>query len=113
MKAGIKTHMKVRFSISLNAVSKIEFIFKNKKSYDATTLKYEVWTADGSDGSCRRVPGTEIILVPWEKEETYAFSHDFFMDTRVFFKKSSDNPETKIVPLHMEPTLFERDPEDD
>lgn len=109
MKPGISIHTKVRFSISLNAVSKIEFIFKNEPRPNAPVLKYEVWTADGSEGSCKRAPGLNVILVPWDKDETYNFKHEFFMDTRITLANSGENPETKMMLLKMEPTLFDRD----
>ena len=63
----------------------------------------------GTNGDVTLVNG--VFLVPFSKADTYKFKQDapFYMDTRITLDNSVDNPETEIVPLVMNATLFRSD----
>lgn len=113
MKQGVKIHMPVLFkNIDLDDVRQIEFIFKKNRSHGAPSFKNELWTSDGSAGNCTRRPSSNVILVPWERAETYVVCGDFYMDTLISMTASTDNPITNIVKLSMSDTLFDPDGSD-
>ena len=100
MKQGLNFNLAVEFDINLDDVEKVEFIFSNSsKSFQ----KLETW-----EGNVKRKTGTNILLVPFTKEETYNFERTFYMDTRITLKKSKNQPETPIIELEMNDTLFEK-----
>ena len=107
-KQGITFHMSVSFDgVDLDDVSQIEFVFTQTRT--GAVKKSWTWisSAEGPGGLSAR--SGNKILVPWSREDTYLFQENaaFFMDTRITLTESSDNPETPIVPLRMNPTLFE------
>ena len=108
MKQGITHHMAVRFDgVRLDEVSRIEFVFTQTKR--GSPLKTSLWTAGEETGDAIR--HGEQLLVPWSREETYLFQEEaaFYLDTRITMAETGDNPETPIVPLRMNPTLFEKE----
>lgn len=103
MKQGLRFHMPIEFDIDLDGVEKIEFIFKKEKDQKANAIKTAVYP----DNATRK--GTEnIILIPWSQEETYRFSSgkSFYLDTRITLNDTDNQPETNIVGMIMNPTLF-------
>lgn len=103
MKQGLRFTMAVEFDIDLDTVKKIEFLFKQKGNSSDTALKTATYPGDA------KRKGTEnIILIPWSQEETYRFSSgkSFYLDTRITLNDTDNQPETNIVELAMNPTLF-------
>lgn len=103
MKQGLQLTMAVEFDVDLDTVEQIEFIFRPKSQGAAQkTALYP--------GDVRRKNDVEdVVLIPWSRAETYQFpaGQAFYMDTRITLKDTTDQPETNIVMLAMEPTLFE------
>lgn len=95
--------LKMRFNgIDLNDVSTIEFVFS--QNIDDAPLKTATYPSEDV------VYITEhIVGVVWTKNETALFEagKPFFADTRITMKHSEYQPETQIIKLKMQPTLFE------
>lgn len=110
VKQGTSFELSVNFSgeeFSLDDVSSINFVFKQNRSKTDEIKKSAVWKSDGS-GDCRRITGTNIIMVPFSDTETYLFASRtaFYMDTLIIMTGSENNPMTNIVELMMQETLF-------
>ena len=106
MKQGTVHHLKVYFEgLTAANIASIEFVFSQKK--DGKPLKTANYTVGAAEPDVELVDG--LFLVPWTREETYLFRRDdtFYMDTRVNMTNSGDNPQTEVVPLQMNATLFE------
>ena len=90
--------------MSLDEISRIEFVFKQKNYNGFPAIKSNVWPDD-----CTRQAGQNIILIPWTREETYKFlgGETLYMDTRITLRDSTDQPQTEILALKMSPTLFQ------
>ena len=103
MKQGLRFHMPIEFDIDLDGVEKIEFIFKKEKDQKANAIKTAVYP----DNAIRKT-GENIVLVPWTQAETYLFQagKSFYLDTRITLNDTDNQPETNIVELAMNPTLF-------
>lgn len=86
-------------------ISAIEFIFTQTENGD--TLKSAYWSRDGESRSCSKT-GANTILVQWTMADTYLFKQggQFYMDTRIHYQNSEDNPYTKYIALTMNKTLF-------
>lgn len=107
MKQG--TNLKLGVDICyehLDEIERIEFVFKQRLSTSAEAIKTSVYSKDGEgdvflDG--------RTFYIPWTKEETYKFlpNERFYMDTLITIGDSTDNPQTDIVCLVMNLTLFE------
>lgn len=91
--------------IDLSEVSKIEFAFSQK--IGEAPLKLAEYPKNGSAYDID--PSGDMIGVLWTKEDTDLFESGkpFYMDTRITHKVSMFQPETPIVKLMMNPTLFE------
>lgn len=95
--------LKMNFQgISLNDVSQIEFAFS--QNIGDSPLKTAVYPSDTVLFITENMVG-----VVWAKEETALFKPGtyFYADTRITLKNSEYQPETPIVKLKMNPTLFE------
>ena len=94
----------VEIGMSLDEVSRIEFVFKQKSCKGFPAIKTNVWPDD-----CTRQEGQNIILIPWTRAETYKFmgGETLYMDTRITLRDSTDQPQTEILALKMSPTLFQ------
>lgn len=107
IKQGTTFHLSVEFTgcedFDLDDVSKIEFIFKRRRSKDAETIKTAEYPSN-----CQRVQNKNIVLVPFAESETYDFPEGemLYMDTRVYMDGANDNPMTNIVEIMMGDTLF-------
>ena len=88
--------------LDLSNVSKIEFAFSQNIGEDP--LK----TATYPNGNAVLVVNN-MIGVEWTPEETALFKagKPFYADTRITLKDSTYQPETPILKLTMNPTLFE------
>lgn len=106
MKQGIGFTMPVKIDIDFSTVEKIEFIFKRTKNRRDDEIKVAVYPDDVT-----RKEGENVVLIPWSREETYDFPTDtnFYMDTRITLKDSNESPETNIVALKMNSTLFNKE----
>lgn len=104
MKQGTQFALPVEIGMSLDEVSRIEFVFKQKSCKGFPAIKTNVWPDD-----CTRQAGQNIILIPWTREETYRFlgGETLYMDTRITLRDSTDQPQTEILALKMSPTLFQ------
>lgn len=104
MKQGTTFSMAVVFDgVDVSNVQTIEFLFKDNRSKSAAAKKTAVYPGDVTLDETR-----QAFLVPWTAEETYQFTGQFYMDTRITYKDTPDNPETPIISLVMNPTLFDR-----
>jgi hypothetical protein len=104
MKQLTNNLLKMNFNgIDLDNVSKIEFAFSQEIGQAPLKIaeypnKNAVLIADN------------LIGIAWTQEETALFKggKHFFADTRITLKDSEYQPETPILRLTMEPTLFEK-----
>lgn len=106
MKQGIGFTMPVKIDIDFCSVEKIEFIFKRTKNRMDGEMKVAVYPGDVT-----RKDGENVVLIPWTREETYDFptGTNFYMDTRITLKDSDESPETNIIALKMNQTLFNKE----
>lgn len=104
MKQGTQFALPVEIGMSLDEVSRIEFVSKQKSCKGFPAIKSNVWPDD-----CTRQEGQNIILIPWTRAETYRFlgGETLYMDTRITLRDSTDQPQTEILALKMSPTLFQ------
>jgi hypothetical protein len=88
--------------IDLADVAKIEFAFS--QNIHSTPLKVAEFPGDGVLDL-----GNNILGVIWTPEETMLFEagKSFYADTRITMNDTEYQPETPIVKLQMNPTLFE------
>lgn len=96
--------LKMEFhGINLEDVEKIEFAFAQK--IGEPPLKAAVFP-----GETATLIGSGMVGVTWTKAETALFEPDkhFYADTRITLKGTDYQPETPIVRLKMNPTLFEQ-----
>ena len=103
MKQLTKNLLKMKFNgIDLADVSKIEFAFS--QNINSTPLKVAEYPGDGVIDLDNNVLG-----VIWTPEETALFEggKTFFADTRITMKDTEYQPETPILRLTMNPTLFD------
>lgn len=112
IKQGTRLGLSVLFEgddeFTLDDISQVEFVFKQRRSANADVIKSSVWKSDGT-GDCTRVENTNTIVVPFSRDETYAFKPDeiFYMDTRMSRSDSLDNLLTEVIEITMSATLFE------
>ena len=87
-------------------ISGIEFVFTQTENGD--TIKSAYWSRDGESRSCSQDGTSNTILVDFTMADTYNFKQNavFYMDTRIHYYESPENPFTKIIPLTMNKTLF-------
>ena len=96
--------LKMNFQgIILDDVEKIEFAFA--QNIGDTPMKTAVFPSETAV-----VVSESMIGIVWTQEETALFAPDrnFYADTRITMKNSAYQPETPIVKLKMNPTLFEQ-----
>ena len=111
MSGKIKAGTKVAVPITINdddfdSISAIEFLFAQSKNGEA--LKTAYWSREGESRDCFLIEGTYDIGVIFTRDNTYLFRQNapFFLDTRIHYSDSEYNPETPIVQLTMNQTLF-------
>ena len=96
--------LKMNFhGIILDDVEKIEFAFA--QNIGDAPLKTAVFPSETAV-----VVSEGMIGIVWTQEETTLFEPDkkFYADTRITMKNSAYQPETPIIRLKMNPTLFEQ-----
>lgn len=104
MKQLTKNLLKINFKgIDLGNVSKVEFAFSQE--IGESPLKVETYPSD----KVVKLSNTSLG-VAWDASETALFEPDrhFYADTRITLANSEYQPETPILRLKMNPTLFER-----
>lgn len=86
----------------LNGVSKVEFAFSQE--IGETPLKLAEYPGD----SVVMLSNTSLGVI-WTAAETKEFKADeyFYLDTRITPSDTAYQPETEIIKLKMNPTLFE------
>lgn len=87
MKQGTQFALPVEIGMSLDEVSRIEFVFKQKSCKGFPAIKSNVWPDD-----CTRQEGQNIILIPWTREDAYKFmgGDTLYMDTRITLRDSTN-----------------------
>jgi len=110
---AIKIKAGTNLSLPLEIVDKnfamieaIEFLFKQTENGD--TLKTAYWSRDGESRDAVLITGTQKVTVRFSREDTYLFrqNENFFIDTRIHYDDTDENPYTPILQLRMNPTLF-------
>ena len=107
MKQGLRLLLPVRFDgVSVSDISKIEFVFAQDIAINNTIRKTSLYDRSNEDVMF----DDGIFYVPWTPDETYLFKAQspFYMDTRITLTNSDYQPQTNIVELVMNPTLFAR-----
>lgn len=107
IKAGTRFMLPVQIEDDAFAsISAIEFLFKQNKN--GKTLKTAYWSAEGTSRDAQKKSGENMILVSFSRADTYLFRQNvpFYMDTRIHYSDSDDNPPTKVITLMMNETLF-------
>jgi hypothetical protein len=101
MKQSITQLLPVRFDVDLDQVETIEFRFRQGAVRRDVVYPSNLAT---------RREGENIIDVAWTASDTWRFSAGaaMQMDTRITLKGSQFQPETPLVTLTLEPSLFER-----
>ena len=87
-------------------ISAVEFVFTQSENGD--TLKSAYWSRDGENKDARQDGTSNTILITFTRDDSYLFKQNavFYMDTRIHYYDSPDNPFTKIIYLTMNKTLF-------
>ena len=113
MKRGTTPELKVRLYIDNASTASVTFVFKQTMEEDATALVTKTWTS-AEDDDVTYDSERECYLIEWTEAETRLFvaNQVFFMDTKPVLT-SGKIPETPIVMLKMNPTLFEEEEDDD
>lgn len=104
MKQLTRNLLKLNFrGIDLNTVAKIEFAFSQE--IGEPPLKTVTYPSNNAI-----IVLDNMIGVVWTPEETalFAAGKPFYADTRITLIESDYQPETPIIKLKMNPTLFER-----
>jgi hypothetical protein len=112
MAQGNNFHMSVLIEgVDLEALDSIEFVFKQTQDYSGKTLKSARWVNDGSGDAISDSERENVVLIPWTRAETYRFQPGevFYFQARMHISGTMDEPFVPIVPLLMEPTLFDRE----
>lgn len=88
--------------IDVADIAKIEFAFS--QNMHSTPLKVATYPGEGTVDL-----GNNMIGVEWTPEDTLRFEGGkaFFADTRITMHDTIYQPQTPIVRLYMEPTLFD------
>lgn len=88
--------------VDIADVEKVEFAFS--QHMHSSPLKLAEFPGENTFDL-----GNNTIGVVWTQEDTLLFKagRDFYADTRITLVGSEYQPQTPIVKLHMEPTLFE------
>lgn len=96
--------LKMNFhGIVIDDVEKIEFAFS--QNIGDSPLKTAVFPSEAAV-----IVSDATIGIVWTKEETALFEpgKHFYADTRITLKESEYQPETPIIRMKMNPTLFEQ-----
>ena len=101
MKQETNFILDVCIGFDLDEVEKIEFLFRQGKNRVKKFI-YPSSTAERGEGN--------LVYLHWNRQDTRIFdtSEIIEMDTRITVIGSEQNPETPIIPIRMESSLFTR-----
>lgn len=106
MNATLKIHM---IDLHTDILESIEFIFKQENKNEAPAIKYEVWV-NGQESERVYIldDDLEYFYIPFTKEETFDFKpgKNFYVDARIHYTDTFDNPKVPVVPVMMDTGLF-------
>lgn len=110
MEKGMHTTLRVSVTgADTTRLSSIEFIFKQKPKNDADMLKYVVWE-NGVEKEDVYILNDDLttFYIPFTPEDTYAFKADapFYIDARIHYTDSLDNPPVNLASINMTSGLF-------
>ena len=99
MKRGNKCLLPVKFSINLNSVARVDFIFKQGRFVKQFQYPSDVASRHGDEN---------IIDLIWEPEDTMRLdaSCKVSMDTRVYLNGTQYQPDTAVTSFDITGTLF-------
>ena len=106
MNSTLKVHFR---DIDTSILESIEFIFKQDNRNDVEAQKYVVWNiGEESDDVFTIDDDLTNFYIPFTIEETFKFrpGKNFFIDARIHYMDTFDNPHVKVVPINMLPGLF-------
>lgn len=110
MEYGMNSTLKVHFNdIDTTILESIEFIFKQKNSNEAEAIKYVVWSLNTDSDDVYIIDGDLTnFYIPFTKEETFDFipGKKFYIDARIHYADTFDNPHVDVVAINMLPGLF-------
>ena len=110
MEYGMNSTLKVHFKdLDTEFLESIEFIFKQDNKNEATAIKYVVWH-NGSEADDVFIIDGDLTnyYIPFTKEETFKFKPGkrFFIDARIHYSDTFDNPHVAVEPIEMLSGLF-------
>lgn len=98
MKQGTNFKMNVQFGIDLSLVDSIEFKFKQGDRF----LLYHF-----PSESAYLTDNNQKVQLVWTYEDTFLFkAGNLRLDTLIKLKDTEDNPQTEIIYVRFDPTLF-------
>ena len=115
MKQNTTPVLPIEVLIPYEKIKRIEFIFKrlNTNNYNNDIYKtypalvHKIFEEEELDAVVIPGEGNFVVRVPFTAEETLKMPTGvIYMDTRIVFEDGSI-PETEIVPVNMNATLFE------
>ena len=112
MEYGMNSTLRVQFTdINTEILESIEFIFKQVNKNDAEALKYVVWNRNSeSDDVFIMDDDMTKFYIPFTKQDTFNFKpgKNFYIDARIHYQETFDNPHVPVVAINMRSGLFGR-----
>lgn len=110
MEYGMNSTLKVHFEdIDTSILESIEFIFKQFNKNDAEAIKYVVWNSSSESDDVYTIDDDLTnFYIPFTKEDTFKFlpGKKFYIDARIHYADTFDNPSVPVVAINMLPGLF-------
>lgn len=110
MEYGMNTTLKIHMiDLHTDILESIEFIFKQENKNSAQAIKYVVWRRGQEDDSVYTIDDDmENFYIPFTIDDTFLFTpgKKFFVDARVHYMDTFDNPKVPVASIDMEPGLF-------
>lgn len=111
MEYGMNSTLKVSFTdIDTSLVEMIEFVFKQANKNEASAIKHVTWRKDHEvDTEVYTIDDDySKFYIPFTKEETFKFEpkKKFYLDARVHYTDTFDNPKVPVVSIMMDDGLF-------
>lgn len=107
---GMNQTLKIHCTdLQTDKLESIEFIFKQENKNEAEAIKYVVWT-NGQTSTDVYVlnDDLEYYYIPFSKEDTFKFTpgKKFYLDARIHYVGTFDNPSVPVVSIEMDRGLF-------
>ena len=113
MEYGMNTTLKIHMvDLQTDILESIEFIFKQDNKNDAEAIKYLVWRADQQSEDVYILNNDkEYFYIPFSIEDTFKFKpgKKFYVDARIHYRDTFDNPKVPVVAINMDTGLFGKD----